>query len=398
MALAVLARDWVLPLGGSLTAFIIDHGLRPESASEAALTLERLTSLGIDAACLTLSDLARGPALAERARLARYEALGQACQQAGICDLLLGHHAGDQAETIAMRVLRGSRDDGLAGMSAMAQTRDVRLLRPLLAVQPAHLRALLKAEGIAWVEDPSNHDTSALRPRLRRGFGGVGTGALIEAAAKAGAARARREQTIATALARQATIYPQGFARLLPGPFHPGVLSVLVHAVGANPYPPDPDLVADLARRLRPTTLAGTRIIAAGRLGPGWLVVREEAKISPPVPARPDTLWDNRFRLRLDAPEEAAWGKLGDDAARFRRASDLASVVLRTLPALRIGKNVAVVPHLGYGIGKHDQATVVRFTPPVRIAGAIFLPAAPDPALPGCDLPGFGEPSAGLGM
>ena len=97
----------------------------------------------------------------------RYEVLAHACAEAGILHLLLGHHAADQVETLAMRVLRGSQTHGLAGMPALRETAGVRLLRPLLGVEPAALRQFLSARGVGWVEDPSNQDLRALRPRLR---------------------------------------------------------------------------------------------------------------------------------------------------------------------------------------------------------------------------------------
>ncbi|HXT77991.1 MAG TPA: tRNA lysidine(34) synthetase TilS, partial [Acetobacteraceae bacterium] len=167
MALAVLADGWVRRRGGSLLAVIVDHGLRAESAAEAAVTRDRLSGLGIAAQIRRLDGLTRGPALAERARMARLEMLASVCRDAGILHLLLGHHAGDQAETVMMRVLRGSGPHGLAGMAALREAGQVRLLRPLLETSPGALRAFLSAAGVDWVEDPSNTDMTALRPRLR---------------------------------------------------------------------------------------------------------------------------------------------------------------------------------------------------------------------------------------
>src|SRR6202034_809792 len=105
---------------------------------------------------------------AERARIMRYEFLAHACREAGILHLLIGHHAADQVETLAMRVLRRSQTHGLAGMPALRETAGLRLLRPLLGIDPARLRHFLLARGIDWVEDPSNRDMRALRPRVRQ--------------------------------------------------------------------------------------------------------------------------------------------------------------------------------------------------------------------------------------
>ena len=134
MALALLADAWARARGGALLALIVDHGLRAESADEAAATVARLGGRGIATQLLRLGGLAHGTALAERARDARFTVLTQACESAGILHLLLGHHAGDQAETVLMRALGGSGPAGMAGMLPLVETASVRILRPLLSI------------------------------------------------------------------------------------------------------------------------------------------------------------------------------------------------------------------------------------------------------------------------
>jgi tRNA(Ile)-lysidine synthase len=378
-ALALLARDWVRQRDGHLLALIVDHGLRPESSDEARLVAQRMTTLGIEARILPLHDLPHGPSLAERARESRYRVLIEACRSLGIRHLLLGHHAGDQVETVAMRVLRGSRNDGLAGMAASRAVEGVCLLRPLLGVHPSALRGLLIERNIPWVEDPSNTDRRALRPRLRQGLAPRMWSPLLRAIAAAGERRQREEAAIATDLAGQVTLYPEGYALLRSGRPRPGVMSAVVGAVGGLDFPPDPDRVAELAAHPAPATLHGVRIMPAGRLGDGWLIVREEAAVQPPIQAAAETVWDRRFRLsiRPNTPEGAEIGALGDDAAAFRRLSPLPSVVLRVLPALRLGKKVAAVPHLGYGTGSDDLKMMVTFAPPRPAGRSVFVPAEP---------------------
>lgn len=380
LALAVLARDWARWRDGSTLALVVDHGLRPASADEARITIERLTGLGVPARLLPLSNLKHGPALAERARIMRYAVLAGACREAGILHLLLGHHAADQVETLAMRVLRGSQTHGLAGMAALRETAGLRLLRPLLEVEPALLRDLLTASGIDWVEDPSNQDARALRPRLRQRLArhtGDETG-LTQAIAAVGRLRSREETETAAELACRTTIRPEGFALLSPGRVGSAAMSSLVRTVGGMPYPASPGQISDLAARPKPATVAGVRIMPAGGFGDGWLIVREEAAIMEPVAASPDTIWDHRFRVFGDRafPGGALIGKLGSDAARFRDDSDLPSAVLRTLPALRIGKVLAAVPHLGYVSHEYDARVTVLFSPRTPVAGPCFVPAS----------------------
>jgi tRNA(Ile)-lysidine synthase len=378
IALATLTREWVRPRGGRVFALVVDHGLRTESGGEARITVDRLTDLGIPARMLTITGLAQGPGLAERARIARYDTLAHACAEAGNLHLLVGHHAADQVETLVMRVLRGSQTHGLAGMAAVRETGGVRLLRPLLGIAPELLRQFLAACGVTWVEDPSNRDQHALRPRLRHRLAAVSTTGLLEALGDAGRLRRREEQHNAGELAHRATIRPEGFAVVTPGRIGADALRSLIAAVSGAPYPPAPGQVAELAAEMKPATVAGVRIVPAGRLGAGMLIVREEAAIEAPVHADNGAFWDQRFRVivREGLPHTATIGKLGDDAARFRRCSPLPSVILRTLPAVRIGEMLAFVPHLGYRCRENDKPINVLFSPAIPAAGAAFLPAA----------------------
>ncbi len=379
----MLADGWARARGGTVRGLIVDHGLRPESAAEAALTRARLAGRGIAAQVLTLTGLARGPALAARARAARYAALGAACAAAGIVHLLLGHHAADQAETLAMRRLGGSGPDGRAAMPCIAETPQVRLLRPLLAIPKARLRATLQAAGLDWVEDPSNADPATLRARLRSDPDGTAsaTGAALAATAASGAARAWAERARAAVLARRVRLYPAGYALLTPGPIPAAALASVLRAVAGADWAPAPAQVARLAARPQAATLGGVRLLPAGRLSAGdWLVVREEAAMAAPIPARPGATWDGRFRIRhAPATEEGLWlGALADDAARLRRHAALPSAVLRTLPALRRNGMLVAVPVLRYSDQSWSGVCDLQFAPPSPACGAAFAPPAID--------------------
>ncbi len=321
--------------------------------------------------------------------MARYAALTQAAAGLGLCDLLLGHHAGDQAETVLMRQRAGSGPVGLAAMPLLAEHSTVRLVRPLLGIAPGRLRATLRHAGISWVEDPSNTAGPALRTRLRRelddpdGSGPCVT-ALLHQAALHGRHRAAADGHVAATLAERACLHPEGFATLSPGPIPPGCLRALIRMLSGQPYPPDSLTLARLAAAPAPATLGGVRLLAAGRLGhdpavrspsdqdardPGLhqpsssgaprlpdapgrvlLLVREAAAMAAAVPAQDGALWDGRFRLhaRLALPDGASLGALGDDARRIRHLTHLPDAVLRTLPAIRVGAGLFAVPHLGF--------------------------------------------------
>jgi tRNA(Ile)-lysidine synthase len=423
MALALLARDWARGRGGDIVALVVDHGLRPEAAAEAAMTCARLADMGIAPRLLTLA-LAHGPRLAERARVARHAVLAETAAGMGVLHLLFGHHAGDQAETVAMRRLSRSGAAGLAGMAALTETATVRRLRPLLSVPPGALRATLTAAGIGWIEDPSNADPTALRARLRRARGdaagtGVLTRAAVEAAQARGAARGAAERAVAAELAARVRLHPEGYAVIAHGPLSTPAMAALLRTIAGAPYPPALGQVAALlagasgGRRTggegadnpgagdpladapmadappiggKPAggpsacgTLAGVRVLPAGRFGSGRLVVREAASMQGPVPARPGVVWDRRFRLGATAvlPEGAEVGALGRDAAALRRlpaARRLPAVVLQALPAIRHDGRLFAVPHLGYPDSIVTHSVPVLFAPASVAACAPFVP------------------------
>ncbi len=379
MALALLAAGWAAEREGAISGLVVDHGLRPGSAEEAALACARLAGRGVAPLLLTLRDLRRGAGLAERARHARYAALRRACAGAGILHLLLGHHAADQAETMAIRELSRSGPAGLAGMAALVETPEMRLLRPLLPVPPGRLRATLRALGAEWSEDPSNRDMTALRTRLRAQHDDPdGCGPAIRdawcATARHGRARETCETAVAGTLARRARIYPEGFSLLTHGPIAPPALAALLRLAAGRGYPVPAAQVARLARHPGPATLGGARVMAAGRLSPGnWLLLREEAAMAPPVAARPDVVWDHRFRLHGDLPPSATIGALAGDAAGLRRHSHLPASVLRTLPAIRVAGELVGVPHLRYWVCGLGGDAILRPEPPVPACAAAFV-------------------------
>lgn len=372
MALACLADHWARARGGTILALVADHGLRPAAAGEARRTAARLAGLGILTRRLDL-QLEPGPALQARARAARHAALAAAARSAGMVHLLLGHHAQDQAELLAMRARRGP--GGAAGMAAVSCRHDVAVLRPLLDVAPERLRDFLLRRGLDWVEDPSNRDPAFERARLRA----EGCPAPADLAAQAARLAVRRaahdaaSAETAVFLARHATIRPEGFALVDTASLPPAALGALIRVLGGRIYPPRGTALADLAVGLRPATLGGVEIARAGRLGALWLLCREAAACAPPVPLAPDTVWDGRFRV-VDPPHAwrgAAIGPLAADAARLRARSALPARVLRGLPCIRRDDVILAVPHL------HGPARALAFAPPMPLAPPPFAPDLP---------------------
>ncbi|MGA7996332.1 MAG: tRNA lysidine(34) synthetase TilS, partial [Bradyrhizobium sp.] len=101
------------------------------------------------------------------ARSARYRLLAQAARRSHATHILTAHTRDDQAETLLMRLLRGSGIAGLAAMARESERDGLRLARPLLDVSKSQLIATLKKAGINFADDPTNRDVSFTRPRIR---------------------------------------------------------------------------------------------------------------------------------------------------------------------------------------------------------------------------------------
>lgn len=153
-----------------IVAATVDHGLRPESAREAAEVARLCGRLGVRHATLAAPMPARSGKtanLSARARLLRYSLLERHLQQTGAKWLATAHHADDQLETMIMRLNRGAGVAGLAGI----RPKGGRIIRPLLAWRRDELAAIVSRAGITPVADPSNVDERFDRARLRKALG-----------------------------------------------------------------------------------------------------------------------------------------------------------------------------------------------------------------------------------
>jgi tRNA(Ile)-lysidine synthase len=174
-ALMVLAARWrrSLKVKPRLIAVTVDHGLRAEAKREAAAVGRLARKLGL--AHRTLRWTGRKPktGLQQAARAARYRLLADAARKAKAAHILTAHTLDDQAETVLLRMCRGSGITGLAAMtrvSALPASGEsaLKLVRPLLAIPKARLVATLRAAKIPFADDPSNRDPRFTRARLRR--------------------------------------------------------------------------------------------------------------------------------------------------------------------------------------------------------------------------------------
>jgi tRNA(Ile)-lysidine synthase len=172
MALLHVLAKLAPKLGLEVRACGVDHGLRPDAGDELILAQRFATDLAIPFTSIKL-DLTPGPNLMARARDARYAALRGVLEEwkgpirvgrAPRASIATGHHADDRAETVLIRLLRGSGPSGLGVLSPRAPM----LTRPLVRARRADIMAHIERHRILYAEDPSNRDSRFLRTRVRQ--------------------------------------------------------------------------------------------------------------------------------------------------------------------------------------------------------------------------------------
>ena len=305
-ALLLLTDEWVRARGGTLVAFIVDHGLRDESAVEARAVARRCSTRGIASRVLAWSGPKPATAIEETARHTRYHLLETACRRQGVLHLLTAHHRQDQLETIALRLEGGSGPMGLAGMSRCVEQPGLRILRPLLGFDPARLKATLRERGEHWLDDPMNRDPRFARVRLRRqGVPDCGPGNSER--------RTELERNLARLLPRMAHVDGRGVATLdrpgwrrLPEDVRHLVLERLAMTVGGRAYPPATRKTGRLARLLHSQATVATTLGACRWQGGREVTVRRELRNLPVIEGQGgegEILWDGRFRVTVpDGP------------------------------------------------------------------------------------------------
>jgi tRNA(Ile)-lysidine synthase len=156
--------------GPDMVAITVDHGLRAESAREASAVKRLAQGLGVAHRTVRWRGAKPSTRIQEAARDARYGLIAAAAKKMGLRHVLTAHTLDDQAETVLLRLLRGSGPAGLQAMTGIAPypgEPGLSLARPLLSVPKARLVATLRKEAIPFADDPSNRDPRHTRPRLR---------------------------------------------------------------------------------------------------------------------------------------------------------------------------------------------------------------------------------------
>ena len=387
LALALLADCWARERGGVAWGLIVDHRLRPESATEAAKVAGWLAARGIPHTVLTWREPKPATGIQEAARTARYRLLAGWCAAQGCLHLFIAHHRDDQAETYLIRHRAKSGSDGLAGMAAVRELPGLRLVRPLLGVAKTQLAAFLDAEAQPYLRDPSNRNPAFERSRLRLEQAADLSKTLAEVSANA-SARIAREHALARLFAVAVVLHPAGFAAIDPAPVAAHALGEqalgrIAAVLGGAEYPVRRRRVERLRGALaempmRARTLGGCRFLP-------WrdrvLVLRETARAAPALLLAPGMagIWDKRFAVRLPAAAAGpvtigALGAAGVAALgrRLGERNPLPRLVYPALPAVWDDAGLVAVPHLSWRRPTAEHLPELAFRPTVSLFGAAF--------------------------
>jgi len=406
MALLVLAAQEARRSGRALHALTVDHGLRAGAQAEALQVGAWAKVLGVPHTILTHTGARPTSSIQAEARDIRYRLMREWCDGHGIAGLMVAHTQDDQAETLLLRLARGSGVDGLSGMAADVTRDGLRILRPLLTTSRHDLLAVLDRHQQDYVSDPSNEDAQharvrmrALRPMLEAE--GLTAQRLAETAARLATARdALTGWTNAHILA--CTQFDAGGwarierARFIDVPLEIGLraLSRMVMGVGGGVYPPRLHHIQSLLERLQQSefagaTLGGVRFVARAGAVFAFREKRAVAKSVSLCNGGP-LVWDGRFEVSAlnagtRAHDDASVGPLGPEGAKQirgelgSRAPAVPQAALACVPAVYSGRTLVEVPTLGFGINGNGPRHHVAFLGPMRagiVSGPISDPTA----------------------
>lgn len=394
MALACLASEHAKRKNSDVLAFIVDHQLRPTSAQEAQKVTDWCRKLGLEAKILTWTGQKPKTGIQEAARSARYSLLCQAAIAHDCSAIATGHTMDDQAETVFMRIARGSTVDGMAAMSgerliASGGQLPIRLLRPLLMFSRSSLRAFLLGQGQEYIDDPSNEDPKFERIKTRallaalEAQGLLTKSALNKVAARATTTRKLLDLEISKCFAAaEGTFHRWGGAQcgtgLLDQHFAVSVLQRIIFAVSGSENPPSDDAVAAILPALErdgAQSLGGALIERRGQniwvyREPGAVVGRAgvapigRAQISPGQ----TLLWDGRFIIRNNSENAVDVGLFNGEAGIDPAAYHGPVRGLVSMPAIWDGSGLVAAPLKGCEIKELELESLAseRFFQPIH--------------------------------
>ena len=277
LALLLHAASWARTRKQVLRAATVDHGLRPEAASEAAHVAAICASLNIPHETLTWRPPTTSIAQSA-ARTARYQLLTDWAARRQLPAIAIGHTQNDRLETFLIRARAGSTWYGLAGPMPAAPTPiathpGLRLIRPLLATTRTELRDDLRSAGVNWINDPTNNSRRHERVRMRALLASTTEAtqtSIIKTMNRLAEMRAATLAAARDAFDASVTLSPDGgliqpdALTQLPEQARLRLLEALIFALVPRNAPPRADRLAHLTKTLADPAAAPHRATLAG--------------------------------------------------------------------------------------------------------------------------------------
>jgi tRNA(Ile)-lysidine synthase len=359
MAMLWLIAPWAKGRGISVSVATIDHGLRAEARAEAEFVGRVCSGVGVPHTILEWRDWDGKGNLQGRARAARVSLLVGWAKERGIDALAFGHTMDDQAETVLMRLARGSGVDGLSGMAVERERGGLRWIRPLLSLRREVLREFLRRNGWVWVEDPSNEDEGYERVRVRKALSVLGP---LGIDAEGLTTTAKRLSLASDALARFGQKAAKEIATIeagdvvlerkkfddLPAETQFRLLADAIRWVGGSVYRPRLNALQDALGSISEgqRSLQGCLLTAKK----GTIRISREWQAVKGITSASDHSWDGRWRM--DGPHDApllvrALGEAGIRQCPGWRTTALPRQTLLSSPAIWNGETLIAAPLAG---------------------------------------------------
>ena len=351
--------------GTGLRAVTVDHGLRAESTAEAAQVATLCQTLGVPHTVLKWEGWDKSGNLQDEARQARLRLISEWATKQNLTHIALGHTFDDQAETVLLRLARGSGVDGLAGMATKRHDEDLTWIRPLLHARRDELRAYLVANNVTWIDDPSNDDPKYNRVKARQALAllsdlGINAEGLVATATHMRDARDALERATLSLAEKCAEITDAGEVRLhletfnaAPDELRFRLLSATLQWISGEGYRPRFDSLRGLLARLdsqNGQTLHGCVIRS---LSGNIVVRREPSKVQAPCPT--SAIWDHRWKVTQRGAQDAqVIAALGEDGLRLCeewRSTGHAREVLLASPSAWTNGQLIAAPLAGMANG-----------------------------------------------
>ena len=364
IALLHLLADWSKGTGCNLSAVTVDHGLRPEAADEAAYVADICEKLGVSHTTLKWGEWDGSGNLQDQARRARYALMADWAKANDILVMALGHTLDDQAETFLMRLAREAGVDGLAAMQVSRMSQGVTWQRPILHVGRQNLRDYLDRRGVAWIDDPSNADSTYDRIKARNALTalaplGINARTLGAVTSHLGDVLSVLEQQTEMS-ARQVAVSDRGDVCFDSLGFNTQPAEIqrrlLVHAikwVSSAEYGPRGRALKDVQLAIaqgRDVTLHGCRVLVKNA---GFRVTRELQAVRD-THCVAGVIWDRRWQLsgpHASGQHIAPLGEIGLKSCPQWRSEDLPRASLLASPAVWQGEALISAPLAGFANG-----------------------------------------------